>query len=357
MTPSKKQVDVTRAVVEWYRATHYGTDGDVGMIGTFCATSTVGAFASSREALERGDDEELFKLLVTVAMFQRLRDALVMNILRGISAPDAATLTSARALVKLTRKSPCPHTRTNEALLGACDLTKDASAQGCCFAEPALACHLKQHTVLLKRYGHFGKMPTSAALAVAEAGGSLSRLRRDIFASTSDPLDRAQQLAAKLSGIWRISDKLSAMYLSLVCAPHMGLATPPWHDGVDWSWFVVVDRNVDLFLESIGYDGHGTYEARRAFVRELAARVDLRAVDRAWPAFHPRLVQQAMYLFMSASNRRASTTDCMHQRSCVKCPAALARRCPVRSVGPQRGKSSIRGGATGSTEASAARGA
>jgi hypothetical protein len=336
MTPSKKQVDVTRAVVEWYRATHYGTDGDVGMIGTFCATSTVGGFASSREALERGDDEELFKLLVTVAMFQRLRDALVMNILRGISAPDAATLTSAKALVELTVKNPCSHTRTNEALLGECDLTKDASGNGHCFAEPALACHLKRHTVLLKRYGHFGKMPTSAALAVAHGGGSLGQLRRDIFASTHDPLDRAQQLAAKLSGIWRVSDKLSAMYLSLVCAPHMGLAIPPWYEGVDWSWFIVVDRNVDLFLESIGYVGPGTYEARRTFVRDIAAKVDLGAIDRAWPAFHPRLVQQSMFLFMSASNRRSTETDCMQRCVCSKCPTVLSRRCPVSNPGGVR---------------------
>jgi hypothetical protein len=331
MTPSKRQVAAARAAVEWYRATHYGTEGDVGMIQTFCARKTVGDFATSKEALERGEDDELFKLLVTVAMFQRLRDALVMNILRGISARDAATLTSAKALIDLTRKSPCSHTKTNEALLGCCDLTKDASGAGCCFAAPALACHLKQQTVLLKRYGHFGKMPTSAALTVARGGGSLGHVRREVFASTNDPLERAQQLVSRLSEIWRVSDKLSAMYLSLICAPQMGLASPPWLEGVDWSWFVVVDRNVDLFLGSVDYEGYGTYEARRTFVRELASRIDLRAVDPTWPAFHPRLVQQAMYIFMSASNRRASSTDCMHQDSCARCPAVLARRCPVRN--------------------------
>ena len=65
-------------------------EGDVGMVETFCTAGTVCEFASSREALERGDDEELFKLLVTVAMLQRLRDAPVMSILRGISAPHEA---------------------------------------------------------------------------------------------------------------------------------------------------------------------------------------------------------------------------------------------------------------------------
>lgn len=332
MTPSRRQVDATRAVVEWYRSTHHGSDDDVGLIGTFCSPSTVGAFASSREALERGDDNELFKLLVTVAMFQRLRDALVMNILRGISARDAAVLTSVKSLVTLAQKSPCGHTRTNETLLQSCDLTKDESGNGCCFAEPKLACHLKVHTVLLKRYGHFGKMPTSAALTVAQRGGGLGLLRRDVFAASSDPLERAQQLVSRLSEIWRVSDKLASMFLSLVCAPHMGLESPPWQSGVDWTWFVVVDRNVDLFLESIGYEGHGTYEARRGFVRELAAKVDLRAIEPTWPAFHPRLVQQAMYLFMSASNRRAARGDCSFHGRCFGCPRVLARRCPVRGT-------------------------
>lgn len=331
MTPSKKQVDVTRAVVEWYRATHHGTDGDVGMVGTFCTSSTVGEFASSSDALERGDDAELFKLLVTVAMFQRLRDALVMKILRGISSRDASTLTSVNALVRLSRKSSCAHSKTNEALLQSCDLTKDASGNGCCFAAPTLACHLKDHTVLLKRYGHFGKMPTSAALTVERGGGGLSQVRRDVFARTSDPLERAQLLASRLSDIWRVSDKLSAMYLSLICAPHMGLDSPPWQEGVDWTWFVVVDRNVDVFLESIGYGGQGTYDARRGFVRELAAKVDLRAIDAAWPAFHPRLVQQAMFLFMSSSNRRTAANDCSHRgpASCAACPRIRRARCPL----------------------------
>ena len=332
MRPTRKQIEATRSVVEWYRTTHHGTDGDVGMAGTFCTPSTVGQFAASREALQCGDDDELFKLLVTVAMFQRLRDALVMNILRGISGRDAATLTSVDALLRLSRKSRCAHTKSNDALLQSCDLTKDADGRGCCFAEPALACHLKEHTVLLKRYGHFGKMPTSAALSVAKGGGGLGQLRQQVLAASSDPLERAQLLASRLSEIWRVSDKLSAMYLSLVCAPHMGLVTPPWQDGVDWTWFVVVDRNVDIYLESVGYDGPGTYEARRRFVRELAERVDLRAIDPVWPAFHPRLVQQAMYLFMSGSNRRTAAADCMHRHACAACPKVLSSRCPVRIV-------------------------
>ena len=30
MTPSRRQVDATRAVVEWYRSMHHGSDDDIG---------------------------------------------------------------------------------------------------------------------------------------------------------------------------------------------------------------------------------------------------------------------------------------------------------------------------------------
>lgn len=316
--------------MEWYRATHHGTADDVGLIATFCSRAKIGEFASSREALERGDDEALFKLLVSVAMFQRLRDALVMKILRGISTRDAVELTSTSVLLKLARESQCEHARTNDALLRRCDLGKDEDGAGCCSVRPDVSCHLKRHTVLLRRYGHFGKMPSSAALAVSRHGTGLNQLRETVLVAVSEPRARAQLLVARLSETWRISDKLSSMFLSLVSAPQMGLSSPPWQAGIDWSWFVVVDRNVDLFIESVGYGGDGSYDARRTFVRALAAKIDLRTIDPTWPEFHPRLVQQAMYLFMSASNRRAALADCMHQDSCKSCPSTLARRCPVK---------------------------
>lgn len=77
---------------------------------------------------------------------------------------------------------------------------------------------------------------------------------------------------------------------------------------------------------------------------EALAAVELRLNGHAlrWEALDEDLTVQGIVEgrfqlpFMSASNRRAATGDCMHRRSCVKCPGALARRCPVRSVGPQR---------------------
>lgn len=330
-TPSRRQVVITRSIVEWYFETHHGRVGDIGMIGTFCESRAVGHFAVDRVALARGDNAALFRLFVTVAMFQRLRDALVMNILRSLSARDAHELTSVDALRALSTACACRLPRSNSDLLETCDLTKNDLKQGSCSIAPAIRCHLKRHTELLRRYGHFGKMPTSAALVVGEFGGDMAALRTRVFEVEDDPLARAQGLEAALSKVWRVSEKIASMFLSLVSAPCMGLIEPPWGQGLDWTWFVVIDRNVDLFLESIGYSGNGTYAARRAFIRDIAGRIDLRTIDRSLPTYHPRLVQQAMYLFMSSSNRRASVADCSRkgEEACRACTRARQERCPV----------------------------
>ena len=80
--------------------------------------------------------------------------------------------------------------------------------------------------------------------------------------------------------------------LSGVSNPDLARGLAPWTDGLDWRRFVVVDSNVDHFLASIGY---------------------------------------TMFVFMSASNRRAPPNDCMRATppAWPRCPAVLRRRCAV----------------------------
>jgi hypothetical protein len=233
----------------------------------------------------------------------------------------------------LVEDGGCAHMRTTRALAEACDLDKDPQThEGCCDANPGVACHLKRHTVLLKRYGHFGKVPTSIALMVRESGaGDLRELRRLVMKRERDPLARAQALERELSRAWRVNQKIASMFLSMITNPDLSRGLAPWSRGIDWTYYVVVDSNVDLFLASIGYNGLGTYDARRNFVRELARGVDLTEFDGTLQAYNPRLVQQAMYLFMSTTNRRAAAADCMHMapRACATCPRVLRRRCPA----------------------------
>lgn len=204
---------------------------------------------------------------------------------------------------------------------------------GRCGEQPGRACHLKRHTVLLKRYGHFGKVPTSAALMVREHGArDLAGLRSSVLREHEDPLERALELERRLCQAWRVSDKIAAMFLSAVSNPDLSPALAPWAEGIEWSRYIVVDSNVDLFLKQTGYPGPWTYGARRDFMARLAERVDIKALRPDLHAHNPRLVQQAIYLFMSASNRRAAPIDCALSApaSCSACAPALRRLCPVK---------------------------
>jgi hypothetical protein len=309
---TRRQVDLTRQVTAWYLESYFRTPHDVGVATMFCSTEHVGHFAVEPDALAAGDPEALFRLLVTVTMFQRRSDQMIMRVLRSLSREQAAELSTARPLLLLADELDCPGTKSLEALHQRCDLAKDADTRlGTCGYRPDLDCHLKRHTVELRRYGHFGKVPTSH--------------------------ERALRLEASLSRAWRVSDKIAAMYLSLVTNRELSGRLAPWADGVDSTHFVVIDSNVDLFLRALGYRGAKTYAARRAFVHALARAVDLSELDARLNPYNPRIVQQAAYMFMSDSNRRASPSDCSKGApgTCARCPDVLHRQCRLRWNSPR----------------------
>lgn len=344
--PRAAQVAATKAVVAWYVRHHYEKASDPGVVDMFCDPDRVGAFVIEREALRKGNGDALFRLLVATSMFQRLRDTQILNILRGIQPEDAAELTDSRRLLRLVDESPCGHMRTIESLVQTCNLTKDPSTRvGCCEANPDVECHMKRHTVLLKRYGHFGKVPTSLALVLRETGANdLGTLRRSVLRRVRNPLARAVALEAELSRAWRVNQKIASMFLSAVTNPDLSRGLAPWTPGIDWTYYVVIDSNVDLFLGSIGYQGGSSYDSRRAFVRAISSKIDLEELHPALQSFNPRIVQQAMYLFMSSANRRVAVEDCMHvgHAACAACPRPLRARCPVtRSAQGRRGSAEV----------------
>lgn len=338
-SPTRRQYRLARLITAWYLQTYHDSPDDVGVGAMFCDAGRVGHFAVDRDALAAGDPDALFRVLVATVMFQRRQDAQILRVLRGISREDAEELTDATRLRALADQSACAHLRSNAALLAECDLTKDPETKkGTCERRPELPCHLKRHTVLLKRYGHFGKVPTSAALNLRQHGvEDLLELREAVLRDLKDPAERADELARRLSSAWRVSEKIAAMFLSAVSNPDLSPGLAPWAEGIDWSRYVVVDSNVDLFLERTGYLGPWTYHARTKFVRRLARRVDVRAIGRSMnhgtplSTHNPRLVQQGIYLFMSESNRRSSTSgrDCWHSAdACETCAPALRAACP-----------------------------
>lgn len=328
---SRDQVAATRAVVRWYLAHYHGTREDLGGAETFVRRDQVGAFAVAPAAFTRGDPPALFRMFLAMTLFQRRQDQQVLRILRGISSADARELTSVRSLEAERLEGRCRLLGSSQFLHDRCDLTKVAG-KGTCGVAPRTACHLKRHTVLLKRYGHFGKVPTSAALMLREWGvRDLGALRAQILGAAQDPAARALKLEQALMRVWRVNRKISAMFLSAVCNPDLSTHRPPWVAGIDWTRFVVIDSNTDLFLKSIGYRGAGTYDARLQFIQALARRIDLSKERATLHAFNPRIVQQAMYMFMSRSNRRVSGVDCLRvPLACSRCIDVLASRCSTR---------------------------
>jgi len=332
--PSRRQIDATRAVVRWYLRLFFGTHHDPGVTARFCEPEVVGLWAIDAAQLRAGDPDALFRLLIATAMFQRRQDQQILRILRGTPSFAIQDLTDARGLLIAAAACGCPALETNDALLASCDLTKHATTKlGVCTLRPETQCRPKEHTVWLRRYGHFGKVPTSAALMLRETGaGDLRGLYERVLREHRTRAARSVALELELSRAWRINQKIASMFLSGISNPDLARGLAPWTDGLDWRRFVVIDSNVDLFLASIGYRGPASYDARRDFVRELAGGIDLRSEGARTHADNPRLVQQAMFVFMSAANRRASPNDCMHVRPplCAQCPDALHRRCAPR---------------------------
>lgn len=332
--PLQVQTGVVQQIVAWYLGLYYDTSEDLGTAAMFCDGAKVGYFALPRERLIAADGPVLFRLLVMMTLFQRRQDAQVLRILRGIGRDDAHELGSAEALLALVDDRPCRWMVTTQVLHETCDLGKmPVTGLPCCTRNPSKSCHLKRHTALLKRYGDFGKAPTSAALVLREAGANnLNEVKAQICGRERDLLQRAKLMIEALSRAWRVSEKIASMFLSAVANPDLAGSAPSWSADLDWTFFVVIDSNVDLFLRSIGFPGGRDYEARRAFMFGLARTIDLRQLRPELQRYNPRLVQQAIYMFMSASNRRQSPRDCSQKGvdACGRCPSALRQRCPVR---------------------------
>lgn len=329
----RRQVAQTEAVVRWYLGTYFGKPEDLGTASSFCDPVRVGAFAPNLDDIRAGRSEALFKLLVMMTLFQRRQDQQVFRILRAISTSDVREMTDSNILLQLAGSSPCSLLKSVRGIHDTCDLSKDQHGRPCCATHPDLKCQLKRHSKLLKRYADFGKVPTSAALVLVENGDEgLSGLRKRVLATPAAPLARSEMLLSELSRMWRVSLKIASMFLSAVTNPDLEGASAVWREGLDWRRFVVIDSNTERFLTAVGFNNAGGYAGRRAVIEALAAEIDLRRLNPDLQSNNPRLVQQAMYMFMSAPNRRANPTDCWSAApaSCLSCELQLRRACPRR---------------------------
>ncbi|GEJ56644.1 hypothetical protein [Anaeromyxobacter diazotrophicus] len=309
----------TRRIIRWYFETGR-TDG----VPFYCDPERVGAFAVQRDELAAGSDRAVFRLFVTLSMYQALRDVVIMRQQRSMQRRLIRVVADVGTVKRAISSHACRALGSVEAFEG-CDVSKNGQVIDCGTC-PGIACHVKDATRVFKRMGDMGKLPTSAWLRCWRGGG-MQALLEEVCREEPSPTKRAELLVQRFAAVHRVGRKLASMFVSSLSTPALAPGLTPWFPEIDGNELVVVDTNVARAVDSLRTPGGPrTYNARERWVREQAALIDLRVFHPDLPAYSPRLVQEALYAFCSKSNRLARGDTCAGRGTpCADCAPAL---CP-----------------------------
>lgn len=328
-------VAALRAILDWYFSRIYGRIEGPGTLPFYCDPTRVGYFAVTPAALAAGQPAALFRLFVSLAMFQARRDVVIMRQQAGMSREQTQYLLSPSVIGRLALRSHCDLLASAESFDAGCRVQKEGTLVDCSY-RPGAPCHVKDATVLLNRMGDMGKLPSSAWLH-AWKGGRPKRLLQQIISDESDPQRRAALLVDHFAKVYRVGVKLATMFVSALSTPALAPGLTPWFPAVDGNGLVVVDTNVAQAVDRLRGPGGGlTYEARADWLRKQALQLDLRGFRAEVPSYSPRLLQQALYSFCSKSNRQANKNDC--PKDGAVCSECVTEVCPFAPslMGTQR---------------------
>ncbi len=314
-------------IVRWYFRNVYGRHEGPGILPFYCDAQRIGHFAVKPERLAAGEEGALFRLFVTLAMYQARRDVVIMRQQAGLGREAVALLTSPTTIGRRARANPCPVLRSVERFETRCSVKKEEGVVTCA-ERPRQTCHIKEAAGTLNRMADLGKLPTSVWLRLRRDGG----FRRQLLAickEEADPRLRAGLLVDRLAGIWRVGRKLATMFVSALSVPALAPGLTPWFPAVDGNELVVVDTNVERGLDALlGAKAPRGYQATVGWFQQAAVAIDLRELASGVSAYSPRLAQQAVYAFCSRSNRVAREDECALRRdACEECVPSV---CPLQ---------------------------
>ena len=312
------------AIVRWYAREIYGrVEGD-GCLPFYCDPARVGAFAVDAVELATGTEDAVFRMVVALAMYQSRRDVDIMAIQRTMPRRSAEPIVSPYRLRLLIETSRCERLAGAAAFDAGCDVRRDLGAgRATCAHRPRTACHVKDATLAIGRMGDMGMIPTSTWLHLRPAGGFRGLLDR-VVSESATPAAAADAMVVELSRIRRIGTKLATMIVSALATPVLAPGLTPWAPRLDGNHLVVVDANVARVIDVLRPRGVRTYEARAAWLRRHAERLELSGIRNGWPPRSARLVQQALYWYRSRSNRVAIGDRCVS----AGCEGCVRRVCP-----------------------------
>lgn len=328
-------VGTVKRVVAWYFSHVYAQHEGPGSTPFYCDAARVGFFAVSRAELMRANDESLFRLFVTLAMYQGLRDVVIMRRQRSLSRQEVDAVTDVAKISYFAREHSCRAPRSPASFEALCRPTKEGRAVDC-LQSPGTPCAVKDASAAFNRMADMGKLPTSAWLEVWNRGGLASALA-SVRSENVSPQERARSLVRRFSQIHRVGRKLASMFVSALSTPALAPDLTPWFPEIDGNDLVVVDTNVARAADALRAAGAPqTYDAREEWIREIARSIDLRAFRRELPAYSPRVVQQALYAFGSLSNRTHRDDSCAQAPAGCECVARAI--CPF-AIAPANGLS------------------
>lgn len=311
-------------IVAWYARNAYGRWEGAAQLPFYCDATRVGHFAVDPTALKVGDDDALFRLLVVLTMYQARRDVDIMQLQRAMPKREATAMVSTKRLSTLVDQSRCVHLQSAEAFEASCSVRRDFARDRAICDRAGTSCHVKNATMAIRRMGDMGMLATAAWLRLRDDGGGFGAQLDRMCRGIPDPAQRANAMVLYVSGFYRIGIKLATMFVSALATPVLAPGLTPWWPFLDGNHLVVVDANVARVIDVLHPTGAKTFEARARWLRGLATTIDLDRFHEAWPKKSPRLLQQAIYVFRSKSNRLRSG-DCCETDPC------LSRTCPFHA--------------------------
>jgi hypothetical protein len=319
---------VLAGVVRWYVVAR-GSARDVPF---YCDPALVGAFAVAPDELASGSEDALFRLFVSLSMFQAVRDVVVMRRQRSLNPSEMRLVADAGVVGRSICAHRCPALVSAERFEETCDVSKTHLVVDCGTLVGA-PCHVKDATGVFNRMGDMGKLPTSAWLRLWKKGG-VGRVFAAVCKEEASPTKRAALLVERFARVHRVGRKLATLFVSALSTPALALGLTPWFPDVDGNDLVVVDTNVARAVDRLREPGASrTYDARAQWVRARASQLDLRDLSRDLPSYSPRFVQQALYAFCSKSNRVARGDVCAQRSApCGHCAPTLCPF-PLRRLG------------------------
>ena len=334
-------MDTLRSTLSWYVASRYGPVCEPGTRPFYCDANRVGPFAVDPDDLAVGDWGAVFRLFVTLSMYQALRDVVIMRQQQSLPRKSMRVVADAAFVKRSIARSECPVLSCADAFEEGCDVTKVDGLIDC-GRRPGSRCHVKDATAVFNRMGDMGKLPTSAWLRLWKNGG-VTAVLAEVCSEEPSPANRATLLVDRFARVHRVGRKLATMFVSALSTPALAPGLTPWFPEVDGNELVVIDTNVARAVDALREAGAPrTYEARATWLREQAANIDLREFRSELPRYSPRLVQEALYAFCSKSNRLASGDPCATKQRDRPCEACAPSLCPFvdggQPMSPSRSK-------------------